>query len=119
MAGKGPLDTKIDTGALNEVIVFANQYRIDVSQKAQDIRRICASMEEEESLKGGDGDVIRENFAKIAVGCNNLDKSTQYIAKQLNERLGHAIEMRHGKSVAGSTDSINQATQKQGVFAKE
>lgn len=116
MAGKGPLDTKIDTGALNEVIVFANQYRIEVSQRAQDIRRICAQMEDEESLKGGDGDVIRENFAKIAAGCNNLDKSTQFIAKQLNERLGHAIEMRHGKSIGSSTESIDKAAQKTGIF---
>lgn len=116
MAGKGPLDAKIDTGALNEVIVFANQYRQDVSEKAEQIRHICATMEEEESLKGGDGDVIRENFGKIAVGCNNLDKSTQFITKILNERLGSAIEMRHGKSLGSSTDSMNKATQKVGAF---
>ena len=116
MAGKGPLDAKIDTGALNEVIVFANQYRQDVSDKADQIRHICASMEEGESLKGGDGDVIRENFAKIAIGCNNLDKSTQYIAKVLNERLGNAIEMRHGKAIGSSSDSMDKATQKVGAF---
>lgn len=116
MAGKGPLDARIDTGALNETIVFANQYRHDVSDAADQIRRICAMMEEEESLKGGDGDVIRENFAKLAVGCNNLDKSTQYITKVLNDKLASAIQMRHGQTVGSSTETMDKAAQNAGMF---
>lgn len=116
MAGKGPLDTKIDTAALAEVIVFGNQYRQDVSQRSADIRRICKQMEDEESLKGGDGDVIRENFAMIAVGCKQLDDSTQFITKVLNEKLGVAIHMRHGQTVGSSGDNMQKAVKQAGVF---
>lgn len=116
MANKGNLDTKIDTSALNEVIVFASTYRQDVTEASNEIRTICQSMENEESLQGGDGDIIRENFRTIAMGCNNLDKSTEKIVKVLNDKLSAAIKMRHGQSVGDSTDKAKSATSRVGVL---
>lgn len=116
MGAKGPVDTKIDTNALNEVIVFANQYRQDVTDRADTIRKLCRQMEENETLKGGDGEVIRENFMKIAQGCNNLDSSTEKISKVLNDRLGKAIEMYHGKAVGSTAEDAQKAAKKVGVL---
>lgn len=116
MAGKGPMDAKIDTQALNEVIVFANQYRIDVKDQSERVRRICMNMQTEESLSGGDGDVIRDNFMKIAVCCEQLDNSTEYIVKVLNDKLGAAIQLRHGAAIGNSTESMDAAVKNTGVF---
>lgn len=116
MAAKGPVDTKIDTNALNELIVFANTYRQDVTERVDSIRKLCRQMEENESLKGGDGDIIRENFVKIAEGCNNLDKSTETIIKVLNDRLGKAIEMYHGNTLGDSEEKAAKASKNVGVL---
>lgn len=116
MGTKGNLDTKIDTVALNEVIVFANQYRQEVTDASNEIRSICQNMENEESLQGGDGDVIRENFKAIAQGCNNLDRSTEKIVKVLNDKLSVAINMRHGSTIGDSSDKVTAATKQVGVL---
>lgn len=116
MGNKGPVDTKIDVGALNEVIVFANQYRHEVSAKADEIRTVCRKMEEEESLKGGDGDHIRECFATIAQGCNQLDRSTEKIVSVLNEKLSVAIQMRHGQTSNAVSDSTAAAARNVGAY---
>lgn len=119
MSAKGPIDARIDVGALNEVIVYANQYRQEVSSKADAIRTVCRKMEDEESLKGGDGDRIRECFATIAKGCNQLDKSTEKIVSVLNDKLSTAIKMRHGQTTNAATDSTTAATKKVGFMNKE
>jgi hypothetical protein len=116
MANKGLLDTKIDVMALNEIIIFANHYRSEVTERVETIRKLCKQMEEEESLKGGDGDQIRANFEKIASGCNQLDKSTEYIVKVLNDKLGTAIKMRHGSTTNAATEAVTQAANKTGVL---
>ena len=119
MSTKGPIDARIDVGALNEVIVYANQYRPEVSAKADAIRTVCRKMEDEESLKGGDGDHIRECFATIAKGCNQLDKSTEKIVAVLNDKLATAIGMRHGATSNAASEAVTSANKKVGFMNKE
>ena len=118
MANPG-LSTSIDVDALTAIIVFANSYRNVVETNAAQIKSLCTAMEQDESLSGGDGDEIRENFAKLANGCSNLEKSMQAIAKVLNEKLEVAINMRHGKTLGDSTDAANKAAANMGVLKKE
>lgn len=113
------LNTKIDIQALNEVIVFANQYRQQVEEQTTIIRTVCLQMEQEESLVGGDGDVIREAFKSIAEGTAKLEASVNYITKQLNTKLGSAIQMRKGTTVGDAQDAMKKANQNMGVLAKE
>lgn len=119
MAVKGQIDASIDVGALNEVIVFANSYRQDVITAADTIRKLCQNMLEEESLKGGRGEVIREQFAAIATGCQKLEKSTEHIVRVLNDKLKPAIEALKAGSAANSGESMSNATKKTGVYNKE
>lgn len=116
---KGQLDTVIDGPALNEIIVFANQLKQDCVEKAEHIRKICMSMEEEESLKGGDGDVIRENFKTIASGINKLERSITYIVSKLNTSLEYVTKMYAGKNTAAATEAAAGASKKAGIFNKE
>jgi hypothetical protein len=116
MANKGPEHLKLDPVAMNEIIVFANQYRQDLEEKATEIATICKRMEEEESLKGGDGDLIRENFAKISVGCTNIKSSTERIITALNAGLEKLIEASKGRTVASAAEKMQSATQKAGVL---
>lgn len=116
---KGELDMVADGPALNEIIVFANQLKQDCSEKAEHIRRICLSMEDEESLKGGDGDVIRENFKQIASGINKLEGSITFIVSKLNTSLEAVTRMYAGKNTAASTEAVNAAAKKTGIFNKE
>lgn len=118
MANPG-LSTSIDVDALTAIIVFANSYRNVVETNAAQIKALCKSMKEDESLSGGDGDDIRENFSKLADGCTNLEKSMQVIAKVLNEKLEVAIQMRHGQTLGDSTDKANKAAASAGVLKKE
>ena len=115
MANKS-LDTKIDIGAMNEIIVHGQQYKNEMSAAAGEIRSICQQMSEDESLAGGDGEQIKANFATIAEGCTNLEKSLEYIMKILNEKLAPAIEMRRGATLGDSTEVAKSATDKVGVF---
>ena len=118
MANPG-LSTTIDVDALTAIIVFANNYKTVVENNSDQIRAICANMESNESLKGGDGEIIRENFASLSKGCVNLKRSMEAVSKVLNEKLEVAIKMRHGKSVGDSTDKAKQAVSGMGVLKKE
>ena len=119
MSTKGPIDARIDAGALNEVIIYANQYRQEVSAKADAIRTVCRKMEDEETLKGGDGDHIRECFVTIAKGCNQLDKSTEKIVAVLNDKLATVIGMRHEQTTFHASEAVTAANKKVGFMNKE
>lgn len=116
---KGELDMVADGPALNEIIVFANQLKQDCAEKAEHIRKVCLSMEDEESLKGGDGDVIRENFKLTATGINKLEGSITYIVGKLNTSLEAVTRMYAGKNTAQSTETAKAASKKTGIFNKE
>lgn len=116
---KGSLDMVADGPALNEIIVFANQLKQDCSEKAEHIRKICLNMEEEESLAGGDGDVIRENFKKVATGINKLEGSISYIVSKLNTNLEAVTRMYAGKNTQASSDAADAASKKTGIYNKE
>ena len=116
---KGQLDTVIDGPALNEIIVFANQLKQDCTEKSEHIRKICLSMEEEESLKGGDGDVIRENFKTIASGINKLERSITFIVQKLNTSLEYVTKMYAGKNTAAASGAAASSSKKAGIFGKE
>ena len=116
---KGELDMVADAPALNEIIVFANQLKQDCSQIAEHIRKICLNMEDEESLKGGDGDVIRENFKLTATGINRLEGSISYIVSKLNTSLEHVTRMYAGKNTQAASDAAQAASKKTGIFNKE
>lgn len=116
---KGELDMVADGPALNEIIVFANQLKQDCDEKAEHIRKICLQMEDEESLKGGDGDVIRENFKQTAAGISKLESSVSFIVSKLNSNLEAVTKMYAGKNTQGSTEAVNAAAKKTGMFHKE
>ena len=105
MAAKGT-DVRIDIPKLNELIVATSNYRNTIKDKVETIRIICKAMEENETLKGGDGDAIREAFATIGKGCTELNTSAQYIVQKLEDKLSGAITLRHG---VYSGDAIEQA----------
>lgn len=119
MAVKGAVDTKLDPNALAGLIVFANRYQEEVNAAAEEIRTICRGMEDEESLKGGDGDAIRQEFATIATGYVNIENSVAYIVKVLNEKLKVVIDMQKGSTVADSQDQVAAAAKNAGALKKE
>lgn len=116
MANKGPLDVVLDIPAINEIIVFANQYKMEVSEKADTIRTLCKSMTDDESLSGGDGEEIKANFQTIAAGCNQLEQSVKKIVSVLNSRLEKMIQMNKGTTTADSTDAAKKAASNMGVL---
>lgn len=118
MANPGVV-TSIDVDALTAIIVFANGYRNLVESNAAKIKALCRSMKEDESLSGGDGDIIRDNFAKLSDGCTGLEKSMAAISKVLNEKLEAAIQMRHGATLGDSTEQATKAARNVGVLKKE
>lgn len=116
MGVKGPVDTKIDKNAVSELIVFANQHKNAIAEDAEVIRTLCRQMEEEESLKGGDGEAIRAAFHTIADGCNKLEASTTYISTKLNEKLAVMIQMGKGATTASATETAQKVNKQIGVF---
>lgn len=116
MAGKGPIDTVIDLPAINELIVFMSKYRMEVIEKTQRIITICKTMSEDESLNGGDGEEIKNNFITIATGCNKLSQSVEYIVNKLNDKLSVGIDMTKGKTTKDSTEKSKTAAAKLGVM---
>lgn len=119
MAVKGSVDTKIDTGALNEIIVYSNLFSKEVCDAVEQIQTICRRMEEEESLKGGDGEMIRESFIKISKGCMQIATSAKGISKTLDNRLGKALGMGKGSIAGNAAESAKSAADKAGVIRKE
>lgn len=109
---------KLNVDTLNSLIVLTNKYRQDVDKAADEIRLICQQMEDNESLKGGDGDLIRENFKNLSIACKGLYVSTAYIGKALNGRLADTIEKAaKGKNSGG--DAASKAAAKVGVYKKK
>lgn len=116
MGNKGPLDVVLDIPAINEIIVFANQYKQEVSEKADTIRTLCKQMSDNESLSGGDGEEIKANFQIIASGCNQLESSVDKIVSVLNSRLETMIRMNKGQTTAQSSEDAKKASSKMGVL---
>ena len=108
MANKG-LDVVLDVPAINEIIVFANHYRQGVTASADTIRTLCAQMQDNESLAGGDGEEIRENFKIIGEGCTQLEQSVEKIVTVLNNRLETMLQMNKGKISGDSKDTAKKA----------
>ena len=119
MSTKGKLDTIVDAPALQEIIVSANRLRQECTKSADNIRKVCLNMEEEESLKGGDGDIIREAFASISSGVTNLEKSLSFVTQTLNNNLEKILKMVAGKSTGAMQEETQAATKKMGIFKKE
>jgi len=116
MGNKGPLDVVLDIPAINEVIVFANQYKQEILQATDTINTLCKQMSENESLSGGDGEEIKANFQVIAQGCLQLEKSVNKIVNTLNTRLETMIKMNKGQTTAESSDTSKAAASKMGVL---
>ena len=49
MANKGPLDVVLDIPAMNEIIVYANTYKNEVSDAIASIKTLCKQMTDDES----------------------------------------------------------------------
>lgn len=116
MGTKGPLNVVLDIPAINEIIVFANQYKMDISEKTEHIRTLCKQMTDNETLSGGDGEEIKANFGIIANGCNQLEQSVDKIVSVLNNRLEKMIQMNKGKTTANATDAAKKASSNMGVL---
>ena len=116
MGNKGPLDVVLDIPAINEIIVFANQFKQEVSEKADTIRTLCKQMTENESLNGGDGEEIKANFQSIATGCNQLEQSVDKVVSVLNNKLEKMIQMNKGTTTAASSEAAKKASQNMGVL---
>lgn len=119
MAVKGAVDTKLDPNALASLVVFINRYQDEVNTASTEVRTICRKMEDEETLKGGDGEIIRQEFATIASGFVNIENSVHYVVKVLNDKLKSVIDMNKGTTTADSQDQVNSAAKKAGTFKKE
>lgn len=119
MAVKGAVNTSIDVNELSSLIVFARRYAEEVSAAANEIRTLCAGMAEEESLKGGDGEAIRDQFAKIGTAYASIDRSVQYIVNVLNDKLKTSLQMTHTTASGVSEDAVAQASKQAGVFKKQ
>lgn len=116
MANKGPLDVVLDIPAMNEIIVYANTYKNEVSDAIASIKTLCKQMTDDESLNGGDGEEIKANFQQIAEGCQTMEKSIEGIVKVLNDRLEKMIQMNKGKTTAASTDAAKKAASNMAII---
>lgn len=119
MANKGPLDVVTDGPAINEIIVFANQYRQDILENCQIIQDECKKCTEDDSLNGGDGEEIKANFMVIASGCRKLEESVKSIVDNLNKNLEVIIKMSKGTTLGSSTESAKKAAAGMNVMKKE
>lgn len=115
---KGPMDVKLDGSAVSEIIVYANGFKRDVDERAQQIREICSKMTENETLQGGDGEEIKAAFKAIAAGCQNIETSTATIVAGLNTKLEKIIEMTKGKSTAEALEAAQAAAKNMGAVKK-
>lgn len=119
MSNKGPLDVVVDAPAVNEIIVFANQYRQEAIEKTDLIIDICRKMTEDESLNGGDGELIKANFQTIASGSTKLAQSIKAIVDGLNQNLESIIKMKKGTTIGDSSEKAKAAANNMGVLKKE
>ena len=119
MGAKGSTDTKLDSAALNEIVVYSNVYSREVGQQSTEIQTICRKMEDDESLKGGDGEGIRQNFELIAKGAKHMSASAAEISKILDDKLGTIINMNKGKFSDAANDAAKKAADAAGAVRKQ
>lgn len=116
MGNKGPINVVLDIPAINEVIVYANQFNQEVGESANTIRTLCNQMTANETLSGGDGEQIKEAFGNIAKGCNSIEKSTAAIVRILNDRLSKMLQMNKGKTTDSAMEAAQKAQKQMGVI---
>lgn len=109
----------INPAAINQVIVFANQYRQGILESIDTIEGVCAQMTNDDTLNGGDGEEIKQGFMTIAAGCKNLEKSIKTVIDGFNQSLVKVLDMLSGKSIGDSTDTAKKAANQMGVLNKE
>ena len=118
MGVKGSVDATLDAPALNEVIVFANSMRSNLNEHADNIRAICQNMSSDESLVGGDGEVIKKNYETIASTITTLEQSFEHIVTILNQKLEVIYQMNAGKNTAASTEAAEHAKKNTALYEK-
>lgn len=116
MGSKGPINAVFDVPAVNVVIVYANQYYVDVKEQAERITNICNKLTNDDALNGGDGEEIKACMKDIVTGCQQILRDNEKIVKGFNAGLERMLEMRKGKTTAQAKDSSATVAKNSGVL---
>lgn len=117
MSQKGPV--KYDKDSIVSVIVATKATTAEIRENIERGRKLCTSLLEDESLKGADGDVIREALNGFMSTFSNLSSSCERVAAIVDKKLEKA-EAVSGRKLAGNLDEEAKAAGKNlGAFNKQ
>lgn len=119
MAQKGAVNTNIDFDAINAVILAAGKYKNVAESVTTEIRKIADQMRDEESLIGGNGEVIRDCFVEIGQGAYEVEMSLQQLIKLVDIALGKAMRSTESNVTNNAADEAANAAKNAGVYKKE
>lgn len=118
MAQKGPA-LNMNPAALEAIIVATNRTKAVIGEESENIDHVCTNMEQEESLKGGGGDDIREKFAEISDGTKKIKASLEKAVKNLNDSLEKLIPLLKAQVDDETASRVKSQVGKAGVYKKD
>lgn len=119
MAQKGSVNTNVDFEAINAVILAAGKYQSRAEDITNEIRKICEQMKNDETLVGNNGDIIRECFASIGKGAQDVQESLHKLVNITDKALGRALKAAQTQHTAEAEEAATAAAKNTGVYGKE
>lgn len=117
MSQKGPV--KYDKDSIVNVVVATRATTSEVRADAERGKKLCTDLLEDESLKGADGEVIREALSSYMDTFTNLSNSCDRVAKIVDGKLEKADAV-SGRKLAGNIDEeAAKVGKKVGSFNKQ
>ena len=116
MANMGEVKSTFDGDGLSIIIVKTLEYKFYVEEKVTQIKACCKTMTENESLKGGRGDVIVEAFEELAKAADSVVEQLERFGKKLDAQLDAFEKTLNNKGIsAGVIEEARSKAQKVAV----
>lgn len=111
--------TEVDLSTTEIMVVACKQFNMSAEQNGNVMVAESKKMEAEESLKGGDGEVIREAFATVGKCCIDFKAVISAIAKQIDTNLAPMLAMNNGSTTASLEDVQRTSKKTSSIAPKE
>lgn len=110
---------KVNNDSVSAIVVASRAYKGDVDTGILEIKRLCQQLLDNESLKGGDGELIREAARTLADRTQNLAKSADEIWKKLDKLVVLIAEAQGGRTAGNLHETVNKAGKNIGIYKKD
>jgi hypothetical protein len=91
----------------------------NLTSKVDSIKATARKLLDDQSLSGGQADVVRENLEDIANTIEHIVASNKKLVEPLDRGIGGAVTLQHGHTASNAREENKKLTSGSGVLSKE